>query len=56
MGARKIAIDTDWVLLLDADEFVSPPLWDEIRKAIEEKTRNAGFMIRKAFHFLGRPF
>lgn len=47
-------IDTPWVLLLDADEFVPPGLWEEIGGAIAGPDAPAGFFITKGFHFLGR--
>jgi glycosyltransferase involved in cell wall biosynthesis len=58
---RQWALDTldlrtPWILLLDADEVVSPLLWSEIRAAIEPADAPAAFLIRKEFHFLGRRF
>jgi len=57
---RQWALDTlefstEWVLLLDADEEVPPPLWSEIRQAIATSSYDA-FLIRKGFHFMGRRF
>jgi len=55
---RQWAIDTlplayDWVLLLDADEAVTPELAQEIREAIRNPGRN-GYYIALQMHFLGR--
>jgi glycosyltransferase involved in cell wall biosynthesis len=50
-----IPIDTQWMLLIDADEVVPKTLVTEIRHAIERDDRDAYF-IRKGFHFLGRRF
>lgn len=51
-----LAIGTDWVLLLDADEEVPPALWEEIGKAVADPKAPAAFLITKGFHFLGRRF
>lgn len=51
---ENIAIETEWVLLLDADEVVPPELWREIEDAISSGLPHAGYLIRKGFHFLGR--
>lgn len=47
--------DTQWVLLLDADEVIPDALWREIANAIGQQTEGVnGYLIRKGFHFLGR--
>jgi glycosyltransferase involved in cell wall biosynthesis len=51
-----IPINTDWVLLLDADEVVPPELWEEIDKAISRKNAADAYLITKGFHFLGKRF
>jgi glycosyltransferase involved in cell wall biosynthesis len=43
-----------WVLLVDADERVTPELRDEIRRILEEGSPFDGYWIRRANHFLGR--
>ncbi len=43
-----------WILLLDADERVTPELGDEIRRILAEGPRFDGYWIRRANHFLGR--
>jgi len=43
-----------WVLLVDADERVTPELRDEIRGILAEGPRFDGYWIRRANHFLGR--
>jgi glycosyltransferase involved in cell wall biosynthesis len=55
---RQWAMDTlplayDWVLLLDADEAVTPELAEEIQKAIQDSSRN-GYYIALQMYFLGR--
>ncbi len=55
---RQWAMDTlsfahDWILLLDADEALTPELADEIRQAIGDD-QISGYFIRLQMHFLGR--
>jgi len=49
-----VPIDTPWVLLLDADEVIPAPLWEEIRWAIRQPEAPDAFLITKQFHFLGK--
>ena len=53
---ENMSISTPWILLLDADEQVTPQLESEIRSAIESETAPTAFVIEKGFHFLGRKF
>jgi len=55
---RQWAMDTlplayDWILLLDADEALTPELLEEIRHALQEPLVN-GYSIRLQMYFLGR--
>jgi glycosyltransferase involved in cell wall biosynthesis len=55
---RQWALDSlplvfDWVLLLDADEIITPQLAEEIRRAISD-SRFDGYYITLDMHFLGR--
>jgi glycosyltransferase involved in cell wall biosynthesis len=55
---RQWALDTlsiayDWVLLLDADEALTPDLAEEIQRAVED-ARYEGFYIPLQMFFLGR--
>ncbi len=55
---RQWAMETlplafDWILLLDADESLTPELTEEIRRAIE-KPDVTGYYIALRMHFLGR--
>jgi glycosyltransferase involved in cell wall biosynthesis len=43
-----------WVLLVDADERVTPGLRDEIRSILEQGPRHDGYWIHRANHFLGK--
>lgn len=44
----------EWVLLVDADERVSPELREEIRALLARGPEADGFWIRRANHFLGK--
>lgn len=50
----NVPIDTPWVLLLDADEVVPEPLWEEIARVVQEPDALDAYLITKGFHFLGR--
>jgi glycosyltransferase involved in cell wall biosynthesis len=55
---RQWAMDTlpftyDWILLLDADEVLTPELFEEIRRAVQNPGVN-GYYIRLQMYFLGR--
>lgn len=53
---NTLDIRTEWVLLLDADEFVPEALWDEIGRAVTAQNVYCGYFIVKGFHFLGQRF
>lgn len=48
-------ISTPWTMLIDADEEVTPELWQEIENALNT-TRYAAYLVCKEFHFMGRRF
>lgn len=55
---RQWAVDTlplefDWILLVDADEALTPELSEEIRRAITDERVN-GYFVSLRMHFLGR--
>lgn len=50
---NNLPLKFDWVLLLDADEALTPQLKQEIRAAIA-RAEVAGYWIRLDMHFLGR--
>src|SRR5580658_8627540 len=55
---RQWAMDTlplafEWVLLLDADEVLTPELGEEIRRALQNSNID-GYYISLRMHFLGR--
>jgi glycosyltransferase involved in cell wall biosynthesis len=49
----ELPLAYDWILLLDADEVMTPDLADEIKKAIEDPGVD-GYHIALQMHFLGR--
>ena len=49
----SLPIANDWVLLLDADEVLTPELAHEIRDAMQNRTF-AGYWIRLQMYFLGK--
>lgn len=53
---QNTGIATDWTLLIDADEVVPPRLWDEIARAVRGSNPATGYLVRKGFCFMGRPF
>ena len=50
---NTLPLSNDWVLLLDADEILTPELIEEIRQAIKESSFN-GYYISLRMLFLGR--
>jgi glycosyltransferase involved in cell wall biosynthesis len=48
-----LPIANDWILLLDADEILTPELTEEIRSAIQNQETN-GYFLRLQTWFLGR--
>ncbi len=44
----------EWVLMVDADEEVTPSLQREIATAVREPSQYAGFLVPYNFYFLGR--
>ncbi len=47
-------VSHDWVLILDADERVTPQLQDEIRGVLGRTERRDGYWLRRRSTFLGR--
>jgi glycosyltransferase involved in cell wall biosynthesis len=50
---ENLPLAFDWILLVDADEALTPELAEEIRRAIEDAQFN-GYYISLRMHFLGR--
>ncbi|GAB4160002.1 MAG: glycosyltransferase family 2 protein [Planctomycetota bacterium] len=45
---------TDWIMVLDADEWISEELRDEILSVLRKGSPHAGFMIKRETYFFGR--
>jgi glycosyltransferase involved in cell wall biosynthesis len=50
----SLPLENDWVLLLDADEVLTPALASEIEQAIRD-SRFSGYQIFLRLNFLGKP-
>ena len=50
---RNYEFTTDWVLFLDADEFVSTAFIDEVKRSISN-TKHVGFWLNFENHFMGK--
>jgi glycosyltransferase involved in cell wall biosynthesis len=44
----------EWILLLDADERITPELKDEIVEKLKSSPSESGFWIRRKNHFMGK--
>ena len=51
---RNLPWKHEWLLLLDADEEITPSLRDEITQVVFSDSTYAGYMIRFHYFFLGR--
>jgi glycosyltransferase involved in cell wall biosynthesis len=47
-------IDTEWTLVLDADEFVSPELEERVKRIIADPSSHDGYDIKRLSYFFGR--
>lgn len=55
---KNLPFESDWILILDADEAVSPQLRDEIIAIVSkpvDQVPEAGFFINRIFIFMGKP-
>src|SRR5260370_19631040 len=50
---ETLALTFEWILLLEADEALTPALAEEIRKAVEDRNIS-GYYISLQLQFLGR--
>ncbi|BDY13534.1 glycosyltransferase family 2 protein [Hydrogenimonas cancrithermarum] len=50
---KELPIKTEWMLFLDADEYLPPELKQEIEKELDNP-RADGYMIKFRFYFMGR--
>lgn len=51
---QSISEEYSWVLMLDADERVSPGLEDEIKRVISKESVATLFRVRRKDHFMGK--
>ncbi len=51
-----LQIDTSWVLLVDADEYIPDGLWTEIIAVISKQSKHSGYFVKKGFHFMRKRF
>lgn len=50
---RHCEMKHDWVLIVDADEWITPELAEEIKRAVENPGENVGYYINRKFIFMG---
>ncbi len=51
---RNAPLSHDWVLIVDADEWITPELASEIQRAVESPGEAVGYYINRKFIFMGR--
>jgi glycosyltransferase involved in cell wall biosynthesis len=51
-----LPISTPWTMLIDADEQLTPQLWNEIEGKLNSGGLCTAYLVRKEFHFLGKKF
>lgn len=51
---ENLDISTSWVALVDADESIPPPLWEETRRVLASPSPCTAWLATKQFHFMGR--
>ena len=57
-GLENLPFESEWILILDADEVVTPQLRDrivEIVKSPADECPEVGFHLNRIFYFLGHP-
>lgn len=55
---ENLPFESDWVLILDADESISPELRQEIEQLVSRdpnSVEEAGFYLNRLFYFLSKP-
>ena len=50
---RKVQFENEWVLIVDADEWIMPELAEEIARSISD-TNRVGFYVNRRFIFMGQ--
>src|SRR5690606_18670695 len=52
---QETAIDTQWVMRMDADEYLTPSLAEEIRNRLHDLPSDVtGVVIKRRVHFMGK--
>ncbi|MEM7808146.1 MAG: glycosyltransferase family 2 protein [Planctomycetota bacterium] len=51
---REAPLANDWVLIVDADEWIMPELAREVGHVVLDKPEHAGFYVNRRFIFMGR--
>src|ERR1051325_3560365 len=52
---QNVPIKSNWILRLDADEYVTPELADEIQEVLANSPKNiTGYFIKRRVFFMGR--
>lgn len=50
---RHAPLKHDWVLIVDADEWITPELAEEIARAVQNPGENVGYYVNRKFIFMG---
>lgn len=50
---QNLTFSNEWILILDADERITPDLANEIASAIRDPSGHGGFYLNRRFNFLG---
>jgi glycosyltransferase involved in cell wall biosynthesis len=50
---QNVQFRNEWILILDADERITPELATEIDRAVRNPTSHVGFYLNRRFNFLG---
>src|SRR3954468_5713947 len=51
---RHAELKHQWVLIVDADEWITPELAEEVHRAVESNSSNVGYYLNRKFIFMGR--
>lgn len=51
---KNLPINTSWVLFLDADEYLTEQLKNEISETLQNGTQFDGFYLKRRFYFMGK--
>lgn len=53
-GLDNLPFQGKWVFILDADERITPPLRDEVKRVAESQGEQVGFFVNRVVIFMGR--